>query len=193
MELLQQLFLAPLNHLLRQNTWAGERLARHAGATILLRTADRAVFSFAIEQTGCLRACEPASAPAVTIELPSDFLTRLLTDRDGLFSSAHLSGRAELAETLAFVLRNLRWDSEADLARVLGDIPARRLDQFARGSLLKTREAAARSVSNLSEYLADESGLILHSSDFASFIAERAALERDLAQLEERLRTLPGC
>ena len=31
MEALQQLFLAPLNHLLRQNAWAGERLARHRG------------------------------------------------------------------------------------------------------------------------------------------------------------------
>lgn len=190
MEALQQLFLAPLNHLLRQNAWAGERLARHAGATVLLRTADRAVFSFAIEQNGGFRACEPASGPAVTIELPADFLVRLLTDRSGLLASAHLSGRAELAESLAFVLRNLRWDSEADLARVFGDIPARRLDQLARRSLAQTRDVAGRSISNLSEYLTDESGLVLHSSDFSSFIAARSALERDLAQLEQRLTTL---
>ena len=87
-------------------------------------------------------------------------------------------------------MRNLRWDSEADLARVLGDIPARRLDQLARRSLAQTRDVAGRSISNLSEYLTDESGLVLHSSDFASLIAERSALERDLAQLELRLTTL---
>ena len=192
MKRLQQLFLSPLNHLLRQNSWAGERLTRHAGATVLLCTTERALFSFAIEQAGCFRACDPAAAPDVTITLPLDFPARLLTDRNGLSANAHLSGRAELAESLAFVLRNLHWDSEADLARVLGDIPARRLDQLARHTLEQTREAATRSVSNLTEYLVEESGLILQTADFASFIADRSALERDLAHLEQRLSKLPS-
>lgn len=192
MHALHRFFLLPINHLLRQNSWATVRLAQHAGNTVLLRASNNASFVLAIGANGELQPTDPHAAPDVTIELPTEFIALLLNDRQSLFASAHLSGRAELAEALAFVLRNLRWDSEADLARFIGDIPARRLDQFARQSLAQTRDAAERSLDNLAEYLTHEAGLTLHPSDFADFTADRKTLEQKLGRLEHRLKQLAG-
>ncbi|MFV0370540.1 MAG: SCP2 domain-containing protein [Azonexus sp.] len=190
MERLRRFFQLPLNHLLRQNAWAANRLARHAGSTVLVRTATADLFSFAIAAGGELQTRDAAGETDVTIELPADFATRLLRDRQSLSASARLSGSAELAESLAFVLRNLRWDSEADLARFIGDIPARRLDQFARQSLRQTQDAARRSAANLAEYLTHETALIVQPAEFAAFSAESKELAARLQQLEQRLARL---
>jgi hypothetical protein len=73
-----------------------------------------------------VRACWPKP----TQQAPGDGQHRLPDDAPliradrsaSLFSAATISGSADLAETLGFVFRNLRWDIEHDLSRVLGDI-----------------------------------------------------------------------
>lgn len=190
MERLRRFFLLPLNHLLRQNAWAASRLARHAGNTVRVRMASADLFSFALTSGGEFQTSDATDETDVTIELPADFAARLLTDHQSLSASARLSGSAELAESLAFVLRNLRWDSEADLARFIGDIPARRLDQFARQSLRQTQDAARRSAANLAEYLTHETALIVQPAEFADLSAENRELAARLQRLEQRLARL---
>jgi ubiquinone biosynthesis protein UbiJ len=126
----------------------------------------------------------------VSIGLPDDAVIRVLTDPPSLFSAATISGSADLAETLGFVFRNLRWDIEHDLSRVTGDIAAQRIFQVAKG-LLQWQWRAARNLAlGMTEYLTEEERAIARRGDVEQFCSEVDALRDDCARVEKRLLRL---
>lgn len=197
MKVLNSLYVAPLNHLLAQAPWAAERLRKHSGATLLVLGGPLSI-RLQIVADGNFRVCEGELTPDtadVSIELPSDFPVRMLVDRNTLLSAARLSGKADVAETLAFVFRNLSWDIEGDMARVIGDIPARRLALCGDAALTEVREASTRLTANLLEYATTESGMLVSADENQQFIRAVDELRDDLARLEKRLARLgkPDC
>lgn len=108
----------------------------------------------------------------------------------GIFSAARIEGAADLAETLAFVLRNLRWDVEDDLARCVGDIAARRLVQGGRAVCAGASRTAWNLAQNLTEYFSAEKPLIVHRADMAALSRSIESLAADAARLERRLARL---
>ncbi|MDT9145970.1 hypothetical protein RSW78_25420, partial [Escherichia coli] len=88
---------------------------------------------------------------------------------------------------LAFVFRNLEWDVEADLARVVGDIAAHRLTRFGAGLFDGLREAFRRTVQNVAEYATEETPLVAPRRDIAAFCADVDTLRDDVARLEKRI------
>ena len=119
MEMIKQLGVRGLNHLLRSEHWALERLVRHAGRQLRI-DAGLVDIRLGIDAQGLFVLNEHQGEPDVTLTLPSDILVRALVDRSKLFSSVKLGGSVDVAETLAFVFRNLKWDAEADLAAIRG-------------------------------------------------------------------------
>ena len=189
MEALEQLASRALNHLVRTESWAQARLVGHSGARIRI-DAGPFNFSLGIDQQGFFHAADKHGEPDVRISLPSDMPLRLLASRDALFTSVKLGGSADIAESLAFVLRNLRWDAEADLAQVLGDIPARRVSLVAVGLAQAMQDALGRVGENFKEYAVEESGLITASRDVDAFGRDVNQLRDDVARLEKRISRL---
>lgn len=183
------IIVAILNHLLQAEPWASERLRTHAGAQALIR-AGRVELHLAIDGTGLFERAQATPAPDVTISLPGDAPVRLMLDRGRLFQAAKLSGSADLAETLAFVFRNLHWDIEADLAHLVGDIPARRLEMLRRSMARQATESLTRVFQNFAEYANEDSGLLAPPRDVADFVGAVDVLRDDLARLEKRLTSL---
>lgn len=185
----ERLVLLALNHVLSAESWAQERLRAHRGAHFRVEAGPFGL-QLAIDQQGRFTVAGEASIPDVVLTLPSDAPIRLFLDRDALFSSVKLSGAADIAETLAFVFRNLRWDAEGDLAALVGDIPARRLVKFGR-SLAQSLTAAARNaVSNIAEYGVEEAGLVAARRDVDDFGEGVRKLQDDFAALERRVSLL---
>lgn len=181
--------LAFINHLLAGEDWARDRLKLHAGQALRLELGTLA-WALAITAEGFFAGGDESAAAAVTITLPADAPLRALSDRPALLAAAQISGSAELAETVGFLLRNLRWDLENDLARVVGDIAARRLVEGGR-RLGGWQAAQARNLAqNLAEYFTEESALIARRQDLADFADEVAALQERLAQIEQRVAAL---
>lgn len=189
MPFLQSLLLRALNHLIQGSPWAAERLRPFAGQQVRIDGTPLPVL-LAIAGDGHFAPGDEAADAAVTITLPPDFAFRLLVDREQLFASARLAGTADLAETLAFVFRHLRWDVEADLARVVGDIAAHRLVRTGRGVLHWQQDAQARLWSNVAEYLSEEQRLLATPADIEAFARDVATLRDDVARLEKRLQAL---
>lgn len=187
--MLSRAALACANHLLTGASWARSRLQPFAGQTARLAL-GRLSIPFGIDRSGLLVPGDPEAAPAVSISLDADAPLRLLTDRQSLFSSAHIVGAADLAETLGFVLRNLRWDVEDDLSRLVGDIAARRVLQggqrLAKWQLRATKNLAL----NIAEYLTEENRAVARRSDLAGLSAGIASLHGDCARVEQRLQRL---
>lgn len=180
-----------LNHLLEGADWARERLRHFAGRHVRL-TGGPLAFELAVDGEGYFRVQDQSAGepPAVTIELPADTPIRLLTDRQSVFANARLSGTADFAETLAFVFRNLRWDVEEDLAKLVGDIVARRLVRSGEAMLGWQKKAGANLAANVAEYLTEESLVIVPAREVAQFRAQVDAVQSDLARLEKRVARL---
>jgi ubiquinone biosynthesis protein UbiJ len=178
-----------VNHLLAGEDWARQRLAAFAGQRARLELGAFAL-PLTISAGGLFVAGDRAAPASVTITLPADAPLRALTDRRSLLASARLSGSAELAECLGFVLRNLRWDAEADLARLVGDIAAHRLVAGGRQFVRWHQRQAKNLALNLAEYFTEESPTIARRPDIADFCVEVAALPAELARIEARIAAL---
>jgi ubiquinone biosynthesis protein UbiJ len=189
MDVLNSLAIRALNHLIQGESWAQARLIAHSGAQVLI-VSGPFVLSLRIDEHGLFHAGDRERQPDVSVTLPSDVAIRLLFDRDSLFSSVKLGGSADIAESLAFVLRNLQWDAEGDLARLVGDIPARRVSRIAQTMAMAIQQAIARVADNCVEYAVDESGLLTPDRDMTEFGRAVNCLRDDVARLEKRISRL---
>jgi ubiquinone biosynthesis protein UbiJ len=184
----QAAFLA-LNHLLRDASWARDRLARHAGKAARI-VAPPLRMDFVINADGTLSEAAVAETD-VAITLPAHApLLVLGRGRDALMREAHVTGSVELADSLGFVLRNLRWDVEEDLSRLVGDIGAHRIVGTARRLVAWQSHLAQSMLGNLAEYFRDERPTIAARGPVGEFNDTVDRLRDDLARLEARLSRL---
>lgn len=189
MEALNLQIIHVLNHLIEGESWAQTRLAPHAGAQVHIETGVF-VIRLGIAGSGYFVTGDRSLQPDVTIALPSDFPVRLLFDSDAVFSSVKLGGSADIAESFAFVLRNLRWDFEHDLAQFVGDIPARRIARLAYAMAGAIQDTISRVAANFSDYATEDSGVLVTKQCVDGFDHAVIALRDDMARLEKRISRL---
>lgn len=187
--MLEPTLLAGLNHLLQQANWALSRLKPFAGKVVVFE-APPFRLSFAIGNEGSFEPAPTDGCADVTIRLPADTPFLLLQGLDRAMATARVEGNAEFATELSFVLRNLRWDTEEDLARVIGDIAARRVIQGARQFAGWQREIAANLAGNLAEYLVLENPLLVQGVESDQFRNDLNQLLGSLDVIERRIARL---
>ncbi|MCW3156153.1 SCP2 sterol-binding domain-containing protein [Achromobacter spanius] len=189
--------VSALNALLRREDWARERLARHAGKTVRFALGGFTL-ALTIDSEGQAAQADPAVVPDVTLTVAPEKLPlpRLGAERDApdFAEATHISGDAALAQVVADLSRQLRWDPEDALARVVGDIAALRIVGGARAAADGARTASKRLAENVSEYLAEESGVLVGRPaleqwrlDLAELNARADALVRSAGALQTRL------
>ena len=186
--MIDQLAIAALNFLLRRSPWGAERLKRFSG-----RTARLVLAPFAIDiRIGTDGLLEPAlgGVPDVEIALPADAPLTALRGKDALMGTARVSGAADFADALGFVLRNLEWAAEEDLSRVFGDIIAHRLVAFGKAFTAWQADAARRLADNAAEYLQHENPQLAPRAGIESFVAAVDRLREDADRLEKRIGKL---
>ena len=180
-----------LNALLDREDWARERLRSHAGKTVSL-IVGRLQLVYTISSQGKLEQGHPAVVPDVTLTLPQDKLPELPQIlQDGDFSRVaqlmHVQGEAGLANLVSDLAANLRWDAEEDLSRLVGDVMAHRLVGGARQAFAGLRDLGQRLADNVTEYLSQESGLLVPHSEFERLREQAQGLLSRLDGLERRL------
>lgn len=184
-----KLVLIALNHLLKEETWARDRLRAFAGAKVLIE-AGPITLDLWIDERGLFRDGDKSLLPDVTLTLPADLPIKLVFDRENLFSTVKLTGSADIAETLAFVFRNLRWDAEAEMANLIGDIPARRLAMFGARVGRQALDNTRRLTENMLEYATEDSRLLAPKHEIETLGQAVDDLRDDLARLEVRITRL---
>ena len=181
--------IAAINHVLDRADWARERLQPFA-ANIVRISMLPFELKFVIEGDGRLRSSE--AVPELDIVLPPHAPLLALQGKEQLMKAVPLKGPADLADALSFVLRNLRWDIEEDLSKVMGDVAAHRmvaaLDAFAGWQ----RQAARNLGENVGEYLIEERQTLVKEVEFAKFRADVDDLGAHLARIETRIDKLRG-
>ncbi|MGD9773513.1 hypothetical protein [Diaphorobacter sp.] len=120
-----------LNHVLMQEREAMDRLARQRGRVARVQWR---VFSMALQITpaGLFDLAQDSTAPDLRLEVSE---TSPLSLAQGALRgdrpAIRIEGDVQLAADINWLVDHVRWDVEEDLARVIGDAPARALASVA--------------------------------------------------------------
>lgn len=190
--MLAPVFIAGLNHLLAGANWARERLVPFAGRRARF---DMPPFSFGFEVVPdgqVIPHPDNASADStdVVIRLPAETPLLLPQGIDRVMAQASVEGNAEFATELSFVFRNLHWDAEEDLSKLVGDIAAHRIVASANRFVAWQKQAATHLAQNLGEYLTIEAPVLVPGEELLALREGIAKLDADLSRAERRLAAL---
>ena len=186
--MIEKVVLGALNHLLGQAAWARQQLTPFAGRQARF---DMPPWQLAL-RIGADGLFEPVAEGEVdvTVLLPAETPLLALQGIDRAMARAHVTGNAEFATALSFVLKNLRWDAEEDLSKLVGDVAAHRLAAVPPRLTLWQKDVARNLSENVAEYLGEESRLLVPARDLASFREELADFTQRIEKLEARAKTL---
>ena len=181
--------------LVRQQPWAAERLARHAGKTLRISLGALAI-TLTIDSGGYLEQSDPAVVPDVVLDIIAEKLSLSpLLDSERPIDIAeyvHITGQAALAQVISDLARDLRPDPEDALAHWIGDVPARRVTQGIEGFVQGTRSLAMRMAQNVAEYLTEETDALVGRPGMTAYtqqLARATARVEALASVQARLAT----
>ena len=121
-----------LNHVLMQEPVAMERLKRQCGKTVQVQWGR---FTLGLQPTaaGLLALADVAGQPDLRLQLTETSpLALAQTVLAGGKPQVDIQGDVQLAADVAWLVDNVRWDAEEDLARLLGDATAHTLVQGVR-------------------------------------------------------------
>jgi len=178
-----------LNHLLRQNAWAADRLRPYAGKTIRINLPLFAVDATLVEGGHFVPAVENAQ-PEATITLPPTEALHFLATRELDTTAIALEGDMELATTVGKVLRQLEWEYEEDLSRVIGDIPAHQLVNFGKRMVSESKRQLHALGAMFADYWQEEQPLIAKQRHLDTFSREVDLVRDDIARLTKRIEKL---
>lgn len=188
--MIEQPAVAALNHLLKGQGWARECLRPYAGKCVVFRLAPLPDLRLLIRDSGLVEAAASDASADLTVTVQPGAVPHLLARDEAAMAQVDLAGPVDLASIVQLLFRELAWDAEEDLSKILGDVLARRIVGSAHDLLAWQKDAATRLAQNFAEYLTDEQPLLVQRLEAASFRRSLEALEEDCTRLERRLEQL---
>lgn len=104
--------------------------------------------------------------------------------------AVHIEGDAEVAQAFSELLKHARPDLEEELSRVVGDVAAHQIGNFARSAFAFGRRASDTLARNVAEYLQEEGRDLPTRVEADEFIAGVDVLRDAVDRLEARLALL---
>lgn len=140
-----------LNHVIAAEPVATERLRPHAGRSIQLQWTGwpsllppPPVVAYTVTPAGLLEWCGEAPPPQADLRVSLDASNPLRLAAQwftGERPAVVIEGDSALATDVSWLIDNLRWDIEDDVARVIGQVPAHELSRVASAIGAGLREA----------------------------------------------------
>lgn len=182
--------IAALNHLLKGQTWARERLRPFAGKRVLFRLSPLPDLGLLILDSGLVQRAATDVPADLTVNVKPGAVPHLLARDESAMAQVDLAGPVDLASAVQLLFRELTWDVEEDLSKITGDVVAHRVAGAARDFLAWQKDAAIRLSQNVAEYLTEERPVLAAGADAASFKRSLEILSEDCDRLERRLARL---
>lgn len=138
----QRRILLLVNHVLQQEPEAQKRLASQAEKTIFVSW-KQFHLQVRITRAGLLDLDEDHATNHLLLEVTARSISALAKDAiQGEKPPIRIAGDVQLASELNWVIENVRWDLEDDLARIIGDVPAHKVATFAKRAATELRKFA---------------------------------------------------
>jgi ubiquinone biosynthesis protein UbiJ len=178
-----------LQHIITQNSWANSILQPFAGRSVQFNLAAVRT-NLVILEDGSLALAGETNVADASINISLPLLLRLLAKDDAAKLLIRIDGDTHLATELAKVLANLKWDYSDDLSKVVGDVPAQKIDQLSRHAATSVKNTGVNLVQMLSEYWQEEQPLIAKKRHVEQFNTQVDTLRADIERFEKRLAKL---
>ncbi len=178
-----------LNHLMNQNSWAREELIPFAGKSVRFNLPPISACLTILEDGGLAMAGE-ANDPDAEVKISLPIAIRLLAKDETAAREVQLEGNTELAMALSKVLRNLEWEYEEDLSRVVGDISANKMATFGRETVAGIKKQSFNVAEMLAEYWQEEQPMIAKKRHVEKFNHDVDTLRDDAERLNKRFKKL---
>lgn len=178
-----------LQHLIGQNEWARDILLPFAGHSVQFNVAIIHA-NLVILDDGSLAMAGEGNAPNATITISPSVAMRLMAQDDSAKREVEIVGDTHLASELAKVFTNMHWDYADDLSRVIGDVPAQHVTNFAQNAVETVQLTGQNLADMLAEYWQEEKPMIAKKIAVEKFNADVVALRADVARLEKKLKKL---
>jgi ubiquinone biosynthesis protein UbiJ len=179
-----------LNHLLKGQGWARDSLRPYAGKCVVFRLAPLPDLRLLILDSGLADVAPAEAAADLTVTIQPGAIPHLLARDESAMAQVVLAGPVDLASTVQLLFRELAWDAEEDLSKLLGDVIAHRVAGAARDALAWQKDAVSRLAQNFAEYLTQEQPLLTSATDAALLRRRLETLDGDCTRLEHRLDKL---
>jgi ubiquinone biosynthesis accessory factor UbiJ len=179
-----------INRFLRtHDAWALETLKPHAGKTALISSPPFEA-RMTVTEGGELWAADPEAVPDVVVRLNPGVVLRFLARDEVAWNAAEVTGDVQFAAAIDHVRRNVRWDFEESLSRVVGDIAAHRIAGVAREADRWGRAAVVNLGHAVAEYAVHEQPMLASARAIEEFNQEVDEVRDHAARLEKRLELL---
>lgn len=184
-----------INTLLRQDSVTLQRLAKLNGRIIEVVMTEPSFNLFIIPSDQGLQIHQGLSELAdVTLTGTSTNFISLLTQQDkanAMFGNGvQISGNNGIATEFQSILMDTQIDWEAMLAKVVGQLPAHQLGNLFRFKSSQYQTAGNSLLTNLEEYIREESELLAPKPAVSQFFKEIDKLRLDTDRLEARFQRL---
>lgn len=181
--------VAAINHLLAQEPWARGKLAAHAGKTASFDTGI-ATLRLKVAKDGLVQSAADDDIANVTIRMRPADLPLILQNRERAFSYVRVEGDADFANVVSQLSQSLKWEAEADLSRVIGDVAAARLASGLKTAAGTVRSTQRKLAENLAEYLLEENPMLVRPQAVGQYAENVARLRDDVERLAKRIEKL---
>ncbi len=182
---------AAINHLLGQEPWARDKLARHAGKVAALNL-GLIVLRLQIAADGLVESTPDEVRTDVTIHARIADLPLMLQNREHAFSYVKIEGDADFANTVSQVAQSLRWEAEEDLSKLVGDMAAARIVGGAKVAVETAKATRQKMAENVAEYFLEENPMLMRPQAVTDFASDVARLRDDVERLVKRIEKLEG-
>jgi len=181
--------VATINHLLAQEAWARDALKRHAGKEACIDT-GHVQLRLRVARDGMLEAGSDDAPANVTIRMKLSDLPLIAANRERAMSYVKIEGDAEFANAISSLSKDLRWDAEHDLERVVGPLGARRIAEGGRALADNVVNGGRRLFENVAEFLVEEQPVLLRPAETQGFAADVVRLRDDVERAAKRIARL---
>ncbi len=183
-----------INHVLKREEWALRDLSHHQGRVIELILPIGSMQWQIQDDSFIALLSEVHPHPDLVLEVDANSFSALSasqgTIKDRAMRAVKITGDAQLAQLIAKLSNQLRWEYEEDLAKMIGDAPAHFICTQAKRFAQATEKAIVDLQGNMVEYLSEEKKVLLHQRDFVSHKMEIQAVRDAVERLEKRISFL---
>lgn len=184
-----------VNRWLRSDEAASARLVELAGRSVELRLSRLNLkLVLAVEADGVLLATQSAGAADVVLEgTLSDLLAMARAQRSGDTVPAgkvRIQGDVATVRQFETAFAELAFDWEGELARIVGDIPARQISRALNGAFGFMRQAHRSLERDMGAYLLEETRTLAAPEEIAQLGADALRLDMALDRAAARLELL---
>lgn len=188
--MLASVAIAPLNHVLQGESWARRRLQAFAGKTARFRLPPFIDLALTVQAGGVVSAAVSNSPCDAIFTLDPPLFLRLLANNAGAYHEISISGDSAFADEILQIGKNLRWNVEEDLSRVMGDILAHRMVRTGDNLVQWQKGVLHNLLQTIAEYLTEEQPLLAKPVDMRELARDVNQLSADTKRLEEKLNAL---